>query len=1769
MSDEQYRALVAVDARLDAYKASFGGDRSAAGRYAAEQRWKGHQKKDEAATGKRSTDQKLSEGPTNLLFGRDANGMPVMGTVKQLKDRYGKSAKAREEYFRTRYGIKLKIAPAKAGSVAEAVQMGSLQALEEIALSTNLDRETLRGVQIGDTGSDPHYDRMDANGSFNNGYISIKPETIEKRLPDLLSKVRGMQINQGVGLKPSTETNEEWYGSSPSNIPDYSISQMFPSIPAVDRDTSEYFADDRVIGSRVFIYREMAQRAGYAVMVHEFGHAVDFGGDQRGNSVSTQSGESWDKLESPTQYGRVNQYEKAAESFAAWWLFGGGQGNLPRGIRGIGRLANPILGPILEARGDLVKNALPHTDIAEMPLNHPVVAFILAPLLNPVLQKARVKVDAMIAAAFSKASFGGDRSAAGRYAAEQRWKDHVKAEPKREQVFSGNLEEAVDKTVAAMTGVPRNEMTDFMRQMGASWEGSIAVLYGELEKILGAKHSPAEILAAKLATHALLKVGESFKHQHEDKAIDAYGRVAHLPAVVNAKTVEELITAIENTPEFQAGEENMVSLSGLVRERLKDSFVGHAQGYRHTHHIISGTIGYWNMGGASKKSIWQEIVAREFGLTEERPNKPETAHAAEVGEILDQRLPGSAGVFRTMARAVYEQAQMILRQSLPAGTTHVMLHRGTGLTDKELQDAENGSLRIAPITSFSTDLALTERYGAELKQEAKHTVGITVKVPVSQIFGLFAQKFGYLSEKEVVVLGPSVEVETVTMRDIMQKVHARVDAMVKARPESAWRRGYDTQYLRRREQILGRRPMCSICGKRRATEIDHAVPLIQGGKRGPLRAACRSCNAKKGGAARRLSKASFGGDRSAAGRYAAEQRWKGHVKQSAESHDGSSSKKLSLDELKEILGSSANAVKAHEAIAKRLGKTMKPKVEDLSDDDINAWRAVSDNGAKRLVQGKIKNAEWATYGQGLYVMMAGQKGEGMTEEYAKDHAFRYGKNLIGLRLGESAKIVDGATRSSSVEAAEVRREIEKQEFHSTVHYSHEDFHNLYWASQGFDGWQPSGRQKGGEVLLFNAEHLSVNKADLPPKIANLKVKKSLIRRDAVIAAALAKASFGGDRSAAGRYAAEQRWKDHVKRQDRDDARRTVDEQLAQGPKTLAFGRDAKGLPIVGTQKQLEDKFGKTDKERVAYFKKKYGVTVKFTHDEKKGENRDAIQVKLGALQALDDILSNLRVMPTGFSTKPPISEIQIGNKNYYDSPWSSGAPPEAFVRTSAKDGRGFLLFLDTNRIAQAGYDMVAKAQPMTQENSDDEGYESPLDETNLRREEEAAHHSIAPRFGVAGYKLSPTATIEDASTVTRRMAYAVMVHEFGHVLDTPSFFSSRKDDTGNNTSTRLEEATTPKGVAWRKTKPVSEYAGQNEWEKMAEGFAAWFLFSQAVGRVSAYAPKTDEWKYEASDWLKNTTRRDMKRLIGPTVRPLLEALTPPQTAEQVLKQVADFVTTIADLRADHPIIVFAMAASSDVEKMKATVRRDAMVSAALAKASFGGDRSAAGRYAAEQRWKDHVKSDKPVWRDFREVLATMPRDRREVFADRVREQASQMTDEELEREWKSIDPIEVLTEDEGHVGIAIEESIYAKIRKKTLAEEMARRKVLARQSGIMEHVRRENGMSVSMETGEEPKQGFMVARKEGSVIVDAAKFFDAIEGKKVLSDFIKANRERLGAGVYLGIWHNKKNGKVYLDVVDNVIVRGDAERMGRERNQIAIWDVVNKVEIQTGGTGEG
>ena len=53
---------------------------------------------------------------------------------------------------------------------------------------------------------------------------------------------------------------------------------------------------------------------------------------------------------------------------------------------------------------------------------------------------------------------------------------------------------------------------------------------------------------------------------------------------------------------------------------------------------------------------------------------------------------------------------------------------------------------------------------------------------------------------------------------------------------------------------------------------------------------------------------------------------------------------------------------------------------------------------------------------------------------------------------------------------------------------------------------------------------------------------------------------------------------------------------------------------------------------------------------------------------------------------------------------------------------------------------------------------------------------------------------------------------------------------------------------------------------------------------------------------------------------------------------------------------------------------------------------------------------------------------------------------------------------------------------------------------------------------------------------------------------------------FIGGW--VENDEVWLDVSENIQSLVEAKLLGVERNQIAIWDVVNSCEIPTGGTGE-
>jgi hypothetical protein len=121
---------------------------------------------------------------------------------------------------------------------------------------------------------------------------------------------------------------------------------------------------------------------------------------------------------------------------------------------------------------------------------------------------------------------------------------------------------------------------------------------------------------------------------------------------------------------------------------------------------------------------------------------------------------------------------------------------------------------------------------------------------------------------------------------------------------------------------------------------------------------------------------------------------------------------------------------------------------------------------------------------------------------------------------------------------------------------------------------------------------------------------------------------------------------------------------------------------------------------------------------------------------------------------------------------------------------------------------------------------------------------------------------------------------------------------------------------------------------------------------------------------------------------------------------------------------------------------------------------------------------------------------------------------------------------------------------------------------IIDNVRREGGMSVTV-SGKQPRTGYMVGTRGNNKEVPADEFFDRSKGTKILGDYIKTNRDKLSQpGAHLGLWHDKKNGEVVLDISVKVQSRSQARRLGRDWNQQAIWDVANGEEINTGGTGD-
>lgn len=111
----------------------------------------------------------------------------------------------------------------------------------------------------------------------------------------------------------------------------------------------------------------------------------------------------------------------------------------------------------------------------------------------------------------------------------------------------------------------------------------------------------------------------------------------------------------------------------------------------------------------------------------------------------------------------------------------------------------------------------------------------------------------------------------------------------------------------------------------------------------------------------------------------------------------------------------------------------------------------------------------------------------------------------------------------------------------------------------------------------------------------------------------------------------------------------------------------------------------------------------------------------------------------------------------------------------------------------------------------------------------------------------------------------------------------------------------------------------------------------------------------------------------------------------------------------------------------------------------------------------------------------------------------------------------------------------------------------------------EGGFSFNPASKSSPKSGYMIARTGATTMVGDANNLE--EAARALKTHLDQNVDKYlrEPNLYIGGW--VKDGKLWIEPSDNWSNKAQAVRLGKMRDQIAIWDVVNFQEIQTGGTG--
>jgi len=400
---------------------------------------------------------------------------------------------------------------------------------------------------------------------------------------------------------------------------------------------------------------------------------------------------------------------------------------------------------------------------------------------------------------------------------------------------------------------------------------------------------------------------------------------------------------------------------------------------------------------------------------------------------------------------------------------------------------------------------------------------------------------------------------------------------------------------------------------------------------------------------------------------------------------------------------------------------------------------------------------------------------------------------------------------------------------------------------------------------------------------------------------LEKASFGGDRSAAGRYAAQQRWKGHVKDATKPAVReRRMAEKFQEGP-ILKNGHDNFGFPKLLTPDEAKERFGENLTMQKAYFAGRgLDVSVGAKSDGSLMIDTESPEY-FATLQALDDVLDQVDL---GKLTADPKNGLlpQVFINDMY--------PGEATVGGYfAPYGNDVAVFMNPAKLIERRY---AENNPL-----------NPVTVPQLTVD--------AIQDGMFG-----------GDSIAARMAYGFTVHEMGHWIDNSlartqklydSYWSEHVQskaywnapgtseaeklfgqfDVGHMATVSTGMVRSPMGTQYSNTAPV---------ERFAENFTAWFTLTKVDG------------------WRINNLKRDLSSQGG---------FVAVGAALEVLKQ-DQIVDNLLNWPPNHPVFLFAFRGEPfDVDAFKQQLL------VGMIKASFAGDRSAAGRYAANMRWQGQRK----------------------------------------------------------------------------------------------------------------------------------------------------------------------------------------------------------------------